>query len=111
MRRVIAGSIHLLTDIFPWTQRRPASCSPDLDPGLNVFDRRRNKANVKRASVLARIASACATQMPFYAIALIYLILPNLPLLLSAGSMGFWQPRSIGTYGRTRALENAEAHC
>jgi hypothetical protein len=49
--------------------------------------------------------------MPFYAIALIYLILPNLPLLLSAGSMGFWQPRSIGTYGRTRALENAEAHC
>jgi hypothetical protein len=40
--------------------------------------------------MLDGVASITAERMPFYVIALIYLILPNLPLMLSAGWLGVW---------------------
>jgi len=98
MRSVIAGSLQFLTDILPWVQRRSTYCSPLLGPRLDVAEvsdskvknRSIEKRAVKSGNKLDGLASVAAVRMPFYAIALVYLTLPNLPLLLSAGWLGVW---------------------
>ena len=98
MRSVIAGSLQFLTDILPWVQRRSTYLSPVLGPRLDVAEisdrkvknRSIEKREVKSQRKLDGIASIAAVRRPSYGIALIYLTLPNLPLLLSAGWLGVW---------------------
>lgn len=98
MRSVIAGPVQFLTELLQWKQRRSASCSPVICPQLHVFEvsgiqldgRCVEATKVKHPKTADRDASASAARLPFYGIALIYLILPNLPLLLSAGWLGVW---------------------
>jgi hypothetical protein len=58
--------------------------------GIQLDDCRVEATTVEPLKMPDRVASTSAARLPFYGIALIYLILPNLPLLLSAGWLGVW---------------------
>lgn len=98
MRSVIAGSLQFLADILPWAPRRLTYSQPIFAPGLNGLEasgitpdnRSVELGKVLRRKIRMGIASVAAIRLPFVGIALIYLTLPNLPLLLSAGWLGVW---------------------
>jgi hypothetical protein len=120
MRSVIAGSLQFLADILPWAPPRLTYSEPIFAPGLNGLEasgitpdnRAIELGKVLRRKIRMGITSVASIRLPFVGIALIYLTLPNLPLLLSArwlgvgphgyfnleilliGALGFFLPRS-----------------
>ena len=98
MRSVIAGSFQFLTDILPWAPHRSTYPQPIFGPrlsGLEVSESTLDNRAIDPGKVLLRkirvgIASVAGMRLPLIGIALIYLTLPNLPLLLSASWLGVW---------------------
>jgi phosphoglycerol transferase MdoB-like AlkP superfamily enzyme len=98
MRSLIAGSFQFLTDILPRAPHRSTDCHPVLVKRLDAVelfggtreDRGIEPGTANGLKVPQGIASVAAIRMPFFAIAFIYLTLPGLPLLLSAGWLGVW---------------------